>query len=74
MPCTALRAAYNASCKRHGLKPPEALEFVELLERLKADGLVNMPPVKDSTKRVVELCIDVLALEAELGSKPFWRK
>ncbi len=74
VPCNALRTAYNAACRRHGLKPPEALEFVELLERLKADGLVNMPPAKDPTKRVVELCVDLPAVEAELGNKPFWRK
>jgi hypothetical protein len=67
----ALQSSFVSLCRKFGI-PCLSSEFIDLVERLKADGFVNVGPHKDTARRPVSLVAAVADIEAVLSSKAFW--
>jgi hypothetical protein len=71
-PVAELRTAFEKLCKRCSV-PHNSSEFLELLERIQADGFVNVGSHKDPTKRPVSLVVAVDDVQFALQDRPFWK-
>ncbi len=67
-----LRTLGAAFFKRLSMKAPASMEFTELLDRLRSDGVVSVGSGRDAAKCRVSIAIEVAGIEAALSDKPFW--
>ena len=71
VPLGTLQSSFLALYKRVGKSLPSRY-FVDLVDRLRADGFINVGPHKDTAKQPVTLVAAAGDIEDVLKGLPFW--